>query len=416
MARTNAEWNQRPALPLTHYVDPRVYTDPAIFRDEQDKIFSSVWLLACHESEVPEVYDYRTYNHPSGRNLVVVRGEDGKIRTFFNVCPHRGNTLVYNPAGNAKHLVCIFHAFAFDCRGSCVDIPREQAGYQDRLSKADIGLREVRTEVGFGGFVYVNLDGSAEPLRSFIGDALGCMLANIEAEPLDVFTYHRATVNTNFKLWHDTNSEFYHDYMHYHNRQTSMLQPSYWERRYTTFRNGHAEVGEQIVKYDSYEGGHERSLTFPGMQPSQWKMVDLFPGITYNIRASALRIDTLIPLAPDKVMIEYRGLGLKSDSPEERAERIRDYNSIWGPFGRNLHEDLMGVTGQGRGFGRGQTYILQGREENNLIHDEVGMRHFYAEWARRMGRLASDPYGDLASSTAVLRDLQVAEERQAVPA
>ena len=52
--------------------------------------------------------------------------------------------------------------------------------------------------------------------------------------------------------------------------------------------------------------------------------------------------------------------------------------------------------GQGRNIGRGQTYILHAREEQNKIHDEIGMRHFYAEWSRRMGRAASDPYAEAA--------------------
>ena len=147
MARSAVEWGSKPAIPSTHYVDPRLYADEEIFREEQEKIFRKVWMIACHESEVPEVYDCRTFNHPAGVNLVVVRGDDGKIRTFYNVCPHRGNTIVYTPSNNGKHLVCIFHSWAFNCRGECVDIPRSQA-YGDMLSKEDVGLRGGRTEVG----------------------------------------------------------------------------------------------------------------------------------------------------------------------------------------------------------------------------------------------------------------------------
>jgi methanesulfonate monooxygenase large subunit len=116
--------------------------------------------------------------------------------------------------------------------------------------------------------------------------------------------------------------------------------------------------------------------------------------MTYNLRTSVLRMDTAIPLGPNKLLIEFRGLGLKSDTPEERAVRIRDHNTIWGPFGRNLHEDLLGVMGQGLAM-RDRTdskWVIHGREENSTIHDEIGMRHFYSEWGRRMGRRASDPY------------------------
>jgi methanesulfonate monooxygenase large subunit len=398
MARSAAEWDRRPALPSTHFVDPRIYTDDAIFKDEQEKIFAKTWVIACHESEIPEVYDYRTYTHPSNKNLIVTRGDDNVIRAFYNVCPHRGNTVLYGPSGNGKHMVCIFHAFAFDTKGNCVDIPRQIAGYQERICKADVGLRAVRTEVGFGGFVYVNLDDAAGSLADFIGDALADMSVALSTEPLEVFSFHRADVDTNYKLWHDTNSEFYHDYMHYHNRQTSMLQPGYFERRYTAYPNGHARVGDQVVNYEAYEGFKGRDLSFPGMKLNQWKMVDLFPGMTYNLRGSSLRVDTLIPISPTKVQIEYRGLGLLRDTPEERAQRIDDYNSIWGPFGRNLHEDLLGVHGQGLAIGRGQTFILQAREEDATIHDEIGMRHFYAEWSERTGRKSSDPYGEYAES------------------
>jgi methanesulfonate monooxygenase large subunit len=123
-------------------------------------------------------------------------------------------------------------------------------------------------------------------------------------------------------------------------------------------------------------------------------MVDLFPGMTYNLRTSVMRIDVSIPISPNEVLIEFRGLGLKRDTAEERTQRVFDHNMIWGPFGRNLHEDLLGVTGQGRALRKGtdSRYLLHGREENNTIHDEVGMRHYYAEWSRRMGRPAYDPY------------------------
>jgi methanesulfonate monooxygenase large subunit len=110
-----------------------------------------------------------------------------------------------------------------------------------------------------------------------------------------------------------------------------------------------------------------------------------------------IRLDTAIPLAPNQTLIELRGLGLKRDTPEQRADRVRDHNTIWGPFGRNLHEDFLGVSGQGRAMrdaSSGSRWVLHGREEGRGIHDEIGMRHFYAEWGRRMGRSASDPFAE----------------------
>ena len=122
-------------------------------------------------------------------------------------------------------------------------------------------------------------------------------------------------------------------------------------------------------------------------------MVDLFPGYNFNLRGSAYRSDSVTPLGPDKVLIEFRGYGLKNDTPTERNTRIEHHNSIWGPFGRNLHEDLIGVAGQGTTMrpGTEPRNILHGRHENGTIHDEVGMRHYYSEWSKWMGVHANNP-------------------------
>jgi methanesulfonate monooxygenase large subunit len=392
MAKNAAEWAARPGFPATHYVDARIYNDPQIFEEEKEKVFKPCWIIACHESEVPNVHDYRLFTHPTGAPLIIVRGEDSKVRAFYNICPHRGNAILYDPAGNAKRMTCIFHQWSFDAQGACVDISRAEQGYQERFCKADASLREVRCDVAFGGFVWVNLDDAGPTLREFIGPALDMLEPNMQ-EPMEVFHFHKAVVNTNFKLWHDTNSEFYHDFLHYFNRITGMMQPGYFDRKYTGHPNGHATVGSMSVKYDAYQSGTDR-IGWPGLAPGGWILIDVFPGMTYNLRTSVLRMDTVVPLGPDKVIIEFRGLGLKRDTPEERTKRIFDHNMIWGPFGRNLHEDLLAVHGQGIAMKQGTDarWVLQGREENSTIHDEVGMRHYYAEWSRRMGRPACDPF------------------------
>lgn len=392
MAKNAAEWAARPKFPPTHYVDARIYSDPQIFDEEKEKVFKPSWIIACHESEIPNVYDYRLFTHPTGAPLIIVRGEDKAVRAFYNICPHRGNAILYDPSGNAKRMTCIFHQWSFDAQGSCVDISRSAQGYQERYCKDDASLRAVKSEVGFGGFVWVNLDDGSPTLREFIGPALDLLEPNMQ-EPMEVFNFHKAVVSTNFKLWHDTNSEFYHDFLHYFNRITGMMQPGYFDRKYTGYPNGHASVGSMSIKYDAYQAGTDR-IGWPGLAPGGWILIDIFPGMTYNLRTSVMRMDTVVPLGPDKVIIEFRGLGLKRDTPEERAKRVFDHNMIWGPFGRNLHEDLLAVHGQGIAMKRGTDarWVIQGREENSTIHDEVGMRHYYAEWSKRMGRAAYDPF------------------------
>jgi len=66
MSRNSEQWIKTPNLPPTHYVDPIIYSDPAIFEEEKERVFKKVWQLAIHESEVAKPYDYRTYQHPGG--------------------------------------------------------------------------------------------------------------------------------------------------------------------------------------------------------------------------------------------------------------------------------------------------------------------------------------------------------------
>ena len=402
VAKNHQQWKANPPLQGDEWVNSRIYSDQAIFDEELEKIFKHTWIPVCHESELPKPYDFRTMSI-AREPFVICRGPDNEVRAFLNVCPHRGmiierrpsgSFLEGQPSGNPKRMTCMFHAWQYDMKGNCVYISREKEGYQDRLCKEDIGLRRLRCEVKFGGFVWVNLDDNpAVSLEDWGSKAFDCLRKSIDAEPLEVFHYHKAIVNTNYKLWHDTNCEFYHDFMHYHNRVTG-FNDAYFARKNEAFENGHITVGTFEVNYDQYEGFESRAeLSFPHLPPNQWYMIDLFPGMNFNLRGSALRCDIVTPLGPDKVMIEYRGLGLKRDTAEERQTRINHHNSIWGPFGRNLHEDLIGVQGQGTAMQTGSEprRLLLGRHENQTIHDENGMRHYYEEWGRWMNRLPSNP-------------------------
>ena len=401
-SRNHAQGNATPDLQRGEWVDSRIYSDEQIFEDELNKIWKKTWIPVCHESELKEAYSFRTMTI-AREPVIVVRGKDMVVRAFLNVCPHRGNMIERRPSGNYKKgtpsgtpktMTCMFHAWSFDMKGKCVNISRKEAGYQDRLNENQVGLRELKCEVYFGGFVWVSLnDDIGVSVAEFAKGSLDVLLPSLSEEPLEVFHYHKAIIPCNYKLWHDTNCEFYHDYLHYHNRITG-FNDAYFARKNNGFDGGHINVGSFEVQYENYEGSHGREeLSFPHLPPNHWYMIDMFPGVNFNLRGSALRCDLMTPLGPNSVMIEFRGLGLASDSKKDRQTRIDHHNSIWGPFGRNLHEDLLAVTGQGASMHplAESRKILHGRHENETIHDENGMRHYYEEWGKLLDRNPSDP-------------------------
>ena len=349
--RNHKDWTKKPKV---EYINSLIYSDHSLYEQEQENIFSKVWVPMCHISEMYNKGNFRT-TQIAGVNVIAWNTGDG-VKAYKN---HTIN----KPSGT--------------------------------LAVPMVSLEpELHCEVKHGGMVWVTLDPNpTQSVDEWTAGAFDCIADAIDTEEMEVFHYHKAVIDTNYKLWHDTNSEFYHDFMHYFNR-VSGFNDEYFARKNIPFDNGHVNVSSFTVNYEEYDGFEDRGeLSFPNLPPNQWYMVDLFPGYNFNLRGSAYRSDSVTPLGPNKVLIEFRGYGLKKDTPEERQTRIKHHNSIWGPFGRNLHEDLIGVAGQGTTMREGTEprNILHGRHENSTIHDEVGMRHYYAEWSKWMQLDASNP-------------------------
>lgn len=380
-ARSDNPWER---LPTTHYVDNRVYCDPEVFEVEQEKIFSRVWKFACCDSEVAQPYDFRT-TKVARIPLVIVRGPDSVIRAFVNSCSHRGAKLVEEPSGSTRRFECLFHRWSYDTRGKCIDIPREEAYHRVGIEKAHCGLKQVRCEVRHG-FVFVNLDDNASPLEEFLGGCLSVYDDVFSEAELEVFHYHEQIVHANWKHWQETNMELYHEYLHVLNRNTGMTNPEYFRRTWHSYGNGHVSIDPWLVKYEGMPGMKSRSeFMLPGLKPDEFRLLDIFPDVMLNCRTSVIRMDTQIPIAPDKTVVQYRGLGVKGEPHEVRRHRIKQHAQVWGPFGRNLPEDSIAAEQQQKTMGTASKFSLIAREEDGLTQDDIPLRMFYREWERLTG-------------------------------
>ncbi len=156
----------RVPLEQAHLLPPRVFHDPEIFEYEQSNWYEPAWLCVGREEDAagPGGYFLCAIN---GENLIVVRGTDGELRAFFNVCRHRGATIVTEPCGEVVRFQCPYHAWIYDLEGT-LRTPR----YTDRLENfdsAEWGLVPCRLAT-WQGFIFLNLDGSAPPLEEALGD------------------------------------------------------------------------------------------------------------------------------------------------------------------------------------------------------------------------------------------------------
>ena len=394
MTRTENQWRAVPNLKDDHYVDNAIYTDEEIFAEEMERIFAKVWKFVCHESEVSEAGDYRT-TMVAGKPLVIIRGDDGEIRTFYNVCPHRGAEIVRRPSGNGKNFTCLFHHWTFDRKGECVSIPLPD-GYEDAgVSKEGQSLREVRTEL-LHGLVFVNLDNDAMPLEEFMAGSLDLAEGPFASEPMELFHFHRVVIDANWKHWMDTDREGYHGFLHVRNMNTSMMSKGYNDRELVNFPNGHTNMSPLEYAFGRWEHSlrESRNESLPTMAKNESRVMNVFPDFLINIKATLARSDCVIPLSPTKTIVEYRGYAPKSDTPELRRIRINDHNEHWGPFGSNLPEDALAVVDQMKTISNGSlSYSIYARNERGARgFDDEPVRNYYRAWSQWMGRSASDPF------------------------
>lgn len=401
-ARTADTWEQNPNLPAGHYVSGLVYTEPEIYKDELTGIFAKTWRFACHESEVAEAYDYRVFEH-AGQSMFCIRGSDGVVRTFLNVCSHRGAKLLEQPAGNAKMITCFYHRWTYNSEGHCTGMPRESGYKAENISKSDMGLRQVRTDVRFG-LVFVTLDDDAPSLGQFIGGALDQFSEMLSEQPLEVFHYNRAVLNCNWKAWHETNMDIYHEFMHVVLRRTQVKAMPMEDRRLVTFANGHGGSGGDLkAAYDGYKGFSDRGADvppLPGVGPTDFRFMNLFPSTAIISRGTVIRIDTATPLGADRTLLEMRGLGVKGEPEEHRRIRRKHHNQYWGPFGRNVPEDMIAAEACADSFrGQAARYQIIAREEELTGQDDAILRAFYTEWGRCVGRDPGNPIVPSASVT-----------------
>lgn len=374
----------KPELPPTHYIDNRIYFDSAIYERERDEIFGKQWKFVCHESELPNVRDFRVVTLAE-REIIIVRGDDNLLRAFYNACPHRGAKILREVAGNLgrNSMTCFYHMWSFNTQGECLNVSQPQGYEACSVGKEGVNLHSVRLD-DFHGLVFICLDDGTTELEEFLGPEVAESMKIPWAGDLEVMHFHRQVVNANWKLFVETNCEGYHELLHRLNRQTAVSVKGYGDRRWHVLPGGHAYLEAATISYKKYADMERENEALPGMEPNGHVVVDVFPDTMFNCRASVARIDTMIPMGPDKTMIECRGFGLKGDSPELRETRIRHHNQVWGPTGINIPEDVWAVEVQmGNMLSGGSRYSVIARDESGVkaMSDEP-LRGFYEAWRK----------------------------------
>jgi len=212
MAAPVFDVNKRWSLEYPELGTDPVPTEPCIspeyFALERERVFRRVWLYVGREEEIPQPSDFFVRDLPACHtSIIFVRGKDGGIRGFHNICSHRGNKLAWEESGSCRAFACKFHGWAYDLQGQLVGVPDEEMFHN--FKKSEHGLVPVATET-WEGFIFANVNPQpTQSLAEYLGE-LGKRLSGFPYGEMTARYAYRTELKCNWKIALDAFSEAYH--------------------------------------------------------------------------------------------------------------------------------------------------------------------------------------------------------------
>jgi len=344
------------------------YTDPAVQEIEKRELFFHTWQFVCHASELDGPGKFVT-TAIFDQELFLVRGGDGEIRAFYNVCAHRGHPLVEG-RGEQARLVCPYHAWTYDLTGQLIGVRRGKG--TTSITKSEIGLVEVRMD-RILDMIFVNLDPKAEPLATYaagLADELTDAIPGLDSfVPRPRAPVAEVPMACNWKLIVDNFLECYHCETAHPTFCDMFHASDVTHRFYAHYMRQHLPSAHKSLTA-AYPIDLENDL----LDGNFWY---LFPNTLFGQTPGtpSLTVSTIIPTGPETA-IRRRNLMVAPDFDVER-DKAREV------FGRNYvgAEDKALCEGVQRGmrqqgFNQG-LYMIDPDQEN---FTEEGVRFFHSRY------------------------------------
>ena len=184
-------------MPMLTNLDPRFYVEPGIFEAERQRIFRRHWQMLGPAARVANPGDYLAVD-VAGWKLFALRGRDGVLRGFHNVCRHRGARLLADGAGNCPRLRCPYHQWVYEHSGALRQAPwfGDDPGFNPDewpLEKAQVSE--------WRGLLFIGID----PETALV-EQLGDLPEEVADSPIETYTAmeeHRFTMRSNWKTYTD---------------------------------------------------------------------------------------------------------------------------------------------------------------------------------------------------------------------
>jgi Rieske 2Fe-2S family protein len=184
-------------------LEQRFYADPAIFELELERIITRNWILAGHQSELPEPGDFKVLN-VANESAIIVRGSDGILKGFANVCRHRGSLVCLESQGSTRKFMCPYHGWMYDIDGNLT----AARNMPDDFDKSEYGLKAVSVDA-VHGLMFVCFTDKPPSLEGAKRDLAEPMTV-FDFENLKVAAHKSYDIPANWKLSIENYQECYH--------------------------------------------------------------------------------------------------------------------------------------------------------------------------------------------------------------
>jgi len=340
----------------------RCYTDPAYLALEQRRIFNSTWQLAGRLDQVGQVGSYFTANVVD-EPVLIVRGSDGELRGFHNVCRHRAGPVAQG-AGHCDKFRCGYHGWTYATDGRLIGVP-DFEGVED-FHRDEFGLRPIQVQT-WEQFIFVNLNGQANPPGLFdCLEDISALTKHCRLPEMKFAERRDYVIDCNWKVYVDNYAEGYH---------VPIIHPSLMReldfQRYRTITRRYYSLQDAPIKAGAESADAPQRRYSPTAEQSEALYFWVFPNLMLNIYPDNLSTNLIVPLGHDKTLtiFEWYFHEVTSAAAKERIKTTVDLSDevqqedIW--ICEEVQKRLKSIA-----YDRGRYSV---RREN-------GVHHFHSLW------------------------------------
>jgi choline monooxygenase len=318
-----AIYDDRAPLSQASTIPAAWYTDARIAELERLNVFGKTWQMVARTDQLESPGQFISTS-VAGEPIVVVRGNDGVLRAFYNVCSHHAAAVVTQACGRASLLHCPYHGWNYGLDGSLKGTPEFEG--VENFDREQNGLVAIRVET-WECFVFINLDDDAAPLADFLG-RLAPRIAPLGISKLHYFDSRTYNIRCNWKVFVDNYLDGGYHVPHLHKGLNSVLDYKQYtienEDRYCLQSSPMVSSSEDAATGAARKG--DRAWYF-------WQ----HPNLMINCYAGYMDTNLVIPVDVDhcRVIFDFYFADI--------GDASREYNEQSVNVGNRVQEEDLGI-------------------------------------------------------------------------